>query len=67
MNENQTKDFCFVVSKIRDEYTTKEFITRYIPTGNNIVTDGWSGYDWIDRANSGYTRFEHIHGRNCFG
>ena len=67
MTENQTKDFRIVVSKTRDEEATKEFITRYIPTGNNIVTDGLSAYDWIDRANSGYTRFEHIHGRNDFG
>ena len=67
MTENQTKEFRFVRSKTRDEYATKEFITRYIPRGNNIVTYGWSVYDWIDRANSGYTRLEHLHWRNDFG
>ena len=67
MTDNETKDFRVVVSKTRDQASLKEFITRYIPKGNNIVTDGWSSYEWIDHANSGYTRFEHIHGQNDFG
>ena len=32
-----------------------------IPVGNNIVTDGWAGYDWMDQAESGYRRYRHIH------
>ena len=40
MTNNETKDFRIVVSKRRDQTALKEFITRYIPKGNNIVTDG---------------------------
>ena len=36
-----TKDFRLVVTKIRDTEKIKAFITRYIPPGNFIVTDGW--------------------------
>ena len=61
MTNNETKDFRIVVSKRRDQAALKESITRYIPKGNNIVTDGWSGYEWVDQIDSGYTRFEHRH------
>ena len=37
-----------------------------IPVGNNIVTDGWPGYDWMDQAGSGYRRYRHIYGQNDF-
>ena len=35
--------------------------------GNNIVTDGWAGYNWIDSNDSGNRRYQHIHGHNDFG
>lgn len=38
-----------------------------IPTGNNILTDWWAGYEWIEDTNSGYRRYSHIHGCNNFG
>ena len=40
----------------------KEFITKYIPRGNNIITDGFSAYNFLNYNNSGYRHFRHIHG-----
>ena len=65
--DNVSKDFHIVATKNRDAVTLETFIRRMIPVGNNIVTDGWPGYDWMDQANSGYRRFPHIHGQNDFG
>ena len=65
--ENDTRNFMVVVAKDRDESTMKKFCNRLIPKGNNIVTDGWASYDWIDDLNSGYRRFRHVHGRHDFG
>ena len=36
-------------------------------SGNRIVTDEWSGYDFLDHPLSGYRRYKHIHGRKNFG
>ena len=43
--DNNTKDFHIVVTKNRDAATLETFIKRMIPVWNNIVTDGWPGYD----------------------
>lgn len=67
MTNNTTKDFRVVPTKSRDTIHLKEFIKRYIPSGNRIITDGWSGYDWVDPPNSVYYRYRHIHGQNDFG
>ena len=42
MTNNEAKDLRFVDFKKRDQGVTREFKTRYIPKGNNIVTDCWS-------------------------
>ena len=52
--ENDTRDFMIILSRDRDANTIKKFITRFIPKGNKIVTDGWPSYDWLDNTNSGY-------------
>ena len=65
--DNTTKDFHVVVTKTRDSNILEKFIRKMISTGNNIVTDGWAGYEWIEDANSGYRRYSHIHGHNDFG
>ena len=36
-------------------------------TGNNVVTDGWGAYNWMNSHNSGYNRIIHIHGHHDFG
>ena len=65
MTNNITKDF-IVATKSRDYIHLKEFITRYIPSGNKIIWDGWSGYEWADIKNSGCIRYSHIHGQHDF-
>ena len=65
--DNITKDFHIVLAKNREANTLEKFIRRMIPEGNNIVTDGWRGYNWIDSDDSGYRRYQHIHGHNDFG
>ena len=41
---NITKEFRKEGTHIRDSYTLKKFILKYVPKGNYIVTDGWAGY-----------------------
>ena len=60
-----TKDFRLVVTKNRNTETLQKFICKYIPPGNNIVTDGWNGYNFLN--NIGYTRYMHNHSRGDFG
>ena len=61
------KDFHIVLTKNRDADTLEKFIRRMVPEGNNIVKDGWAGYNWMDSDDSGYRRYQHIHGHNDFG
>jgi transposase-like protein len=65
--DTTTKEFRLVVAKDRNTETLKSFIKKLIPEGNNLVTDGWHGYDWVDNSYSGYTRYLHIHGHHDFG
>ena len=65
MINTETKDFRLVVTKIRDTEKIKAFITRYIPPGNFIVTDGWGSYSWLNHF--GYIRLENNHGAGYFG
>ena len=45
--DNQTKDFRLNISLKRDQNVLKSFITRYVEPGNTIITDGWSGYNFL--------------------
>ena len=45
--DNQTKDFGLNISLKRDQNVLKSFITRYVEPGNTIITDGWSGYNFL--------------------
>ena len=65
--DNETKDFRIEPTLSRDSATLKNFINKYIPTGNYIVTDGWRGYDFLEAPDSGYRRFKHHHGGGDFG
>jgi len=60
-----TKEFRILATKNRDGNTLKKFIMKYVPPGNNIVTDGWSGYNFLNR--NGYIRYEHNHAQGNFG
>ena len=65
--DNKTKDFRIAVCKNRNVSIFKHFIKSIVPKGNNIICDGWRGYQWIDQANSGYVRYVHINELNDFG
>ena len=41
-------------------------IRFHVSSGNNIITDGWNAYDWMN-PNSGYNRIIHYHRHNDFG
>lgn len=63
---NSTKEFRIEASFERDTPTIKKFISKYVETGNNIVSDGWSSYNYLDNINSGYLHIKHIHGAGAF-
>ena len=64
---NSTKEFRIVASYKRDSLTLAAFIKKYIKTGNNIITDSWAGYNWIDSPASGYQHIKFNHGLGAFG
>ena len=35
--------------------------------GNNIITESFVSYNFLDRIDSGYTHIKHIHGGGVFG
>ena len=55
-----TKEFSIFVSLNRDIIIIKKFIS----SGDNIFTDGWSLYRWP--INEGYHYLEFNHGRNSW-
>ena len=67
ITENETKNFRVVVSYNRDEEILKRFITKFIPTGNFIISDAWLGYSFLIAANSEYIHSIHVHGQQDFG
>lgn len=50
------------ISKIRNNVYLKKFIAKYIKRGNNIITEGWSGYSFLNYNNSGYIHISYNHG-----
>ena len=65
--DNITKVFRIEGTYTRDAVTLEKFITLNIETGNNIVTDGRSGYAFLDAPDSNFRRFSHNHGGGDFG
>ena len=63
----RNKKFRIEAVKRRDSEIMQKIIKQHIGTGNNIVTDGWGAYGWMDANNSGYNRIIHIHGHHDFG
>ena len=45
----------------------KKIISNLIPTGNTIVTDGASFYNWLDNPRYGYEHSVHNHGHSDLG
>ena len=59
------KEYRISITLSRDTPHLKKFINTYIPPGNNIITNRWSSYNFLN--NLGYRRLEHNHGRNNWG
>ena len=65
--DNETKEFCIEAVYNRDTETLKEFIIIFTEPGNNIITDGSAGNNFLDHPNSGYIRYAHNQGGGNFG
>ena len=63
--DNIEKDFLLEAVFNRDESSIKKYISMYIETGNNICSDGWATYNYLDNELSGYHHYRHVHGGGC--
>ena len=46
--DNNTKEFHIEAAYNRNMNTLREFITSFVKKGNNIITDGWPAYSFLD-------------------
>ena len=67
MIDTHTKEFRLVPTFSRDSNTFKDIVLRYIRPGNTLITDVWSGYNWISQPNSGFHHIIHNLGHGQFG
>ena len=51
----------------RNQETLKKIIEKHVGLGNIIYTDSWAGYNFLDRANSGYQHNVAILNLGIFG
>ena len=63
---NNTRDFRLEASLNRDSETMKKFLLKFIGSNNRIISDRWSGYNFIRNFN-GYSHEVHDHGAGDFG
>ena len=63
---NLTKTFRLEISKVRNEEILKKIINAHVKSGNTIVSDGWSGYNFLSRSGSQYTHSVHNHAHGDF-
>ena len=63
----QTKDFLIEAVLERKSEILEKIIRHHVSIGNNIITDGWNGYNWMNNPNSGFNRIIHVHGLHDFG
>ena len=47
--------------------TSKKIIIKHIPIGNNLITDNWLGYVFINNDNSGYLHYVCNYSEGNFG
>lgn len=67
MLDTNTKEFRLVPTFSRESNTLKDIVLRYIRPGNTLITDAWSGYNWISQPNSGFHHITHNHRYGQFG
>ena len=65
--DTNNKYFRIEAVKDRGTETMKKIICHHIDIGNNIITDGWGSYQWLDNPIYGYRRIIYIHGNLDFG
>ena len=61
-----SKEFRIKFSYNSDSGTLANFIQKYIEIRNTIISNGWSGYNFLDSEESGYSHITHIHHRGNF-
>ena len=54
-----SKNSKMVVAKSKDEDIIKTFINLFIHADNNIISDSWVSYDWLEEENSGYSHLKY--------
>ena len=64
VKNNKTGNIRIDLYRTRNENDIKNFINNHIKINNNIITDGWPSYNYLDLPNSGYTHERFIHGPN---
>ena len=67
INTSDKTQFRCNYSKIRNTDYLKAFIEKYIKAGNCIISDGWSGYNFLNDENSGYHHISYNHGAGNWG
>ena len=65
--EATTKNFHIDNIKERNATKIEKFIKIHVPINSSIITDGWSGYSWLDRPNSNYVYIVHSYATGDFG
>ena len=61
---NETRNIRCDIFYTRNTADMKLFINNHIKKENNIITDGWSAYNFLDNNNSHYYHEVHVHGPN---
>jgi len=64
---NTSKDFRLDGIFNRDTNSLKNFITKYVKTGNTIISDSWRAYNFLGQNDSGYINIQHNHNQQTFG
>ncbi len=54
-------------TKVRNSDYLQRFIAKYLFTGNNICSDGWVGYNFLNNDNSPYYYMTFNHGAGNWG
>ena len=65
--ETSSKKFRIEGSLSRNADTLNKFISKFVKSGNTIISDNWAGYDYLDREDSGYVHIKFNHGQGQFG
>ena len=65
--ETTKKNFPIDIINERNSNNIEKFIKKFVSFNSSIITDGWSGYSWLDRPHSNYYHIVHSHSVGDFG